>query len=116
MADISVRGYVNDPKDFTSAKGNNYQRFRLGVTQKDKQGNKTYASFYVTHFGEAVAEKDYVEVKGRLTVETRAKDGKTFTNLNVVADSVLPPDQEAPETSRQSDAAEPEEADPFKVD
>ena len=86
---LEARGYVKDVKKKTG-NGKEYCQFRLSVLQKtkdkDKNEVKTYVSVYVTHFGDAPPEDGYVTVKGWLTVQNREKDGKTYTNLNLLTD------------------------------
>lgn len=87
-------GYVQkkpEPKSKTSAGGKSYNVFQIGTKcGKDKDGKAQYAYLMVKDFsGGPCPEPDkFVEVVGSLSVSRNEKDGKTYTNLDVMADAV----------------------------
>lgn len=74
-----------------------YAHFRIAHNNgKNKDGTDKPATFlFVSAFGDAanfvaqyLKKGSSVEVYGSLAVEIREKDGKTYTNVNVMADRV----------------------------
>lgn len=84
---IETDGFANKVHD-----GGKFFRFDLANTRTDKKsGEKTKTYFRVTGFpgsSEMPQEGDIVSVKGKLEVSVVERDGKKFTNLNVVADQI----------------------------
>jgi hypothetical protein len=84
---IETDGFANKVHD-----GGKFFRFDLANTRTDKKtGEKTKTYFRVTGFpGSSTipGEGDIVSVKGKLEVTVTEKDGKKYTNLNVVASEI----------------------------
>lgn len=89
MADIKVRGFVNKPASRDGSKGK-FATFDLaeGVKQKDGTYKSTY--YRVTNFHSETPPEDgsRVEVSGWFKANKVERDGKTFMNLDIVAESL----------------------------
>lgn len=125
MATIEARGYVNHLEVKTSKGGNTYQTFSLGVKQKKKAyGSQpeqiTWANFQVTDFGGTeLADRNYVTVKGYLTVKDVEKDGskRTFLEVKATEIEVAPPFEGAEQNAPAPKAAtKPKPKAPVKDD
>jgi single-stranded DNA-binding protein len=84
MVKVTADGFVN-----RLVVGERYHRFDLATSRKDKKTGTVEKTFFrVTVFnGPPPEEGSLVVVDGNLVVEKREKDGKLYTNLNILADS-----------------------------
>lgn len=116
MSEITVRGYVNQPKTRESSKGQ-FATFTLAEQQKQKDGTKKKVYFDCVDFqNTAPAESAFVTVTGWFTVkEYTKKDGTTGQGLsiNVQKLEVAPP-LDGGETNRSAASATAAE-DPWKI-
>ncbi len=88
MAMIEVRGYVNKPSTFMDGK---HTRFTLAERQKqgkDKTPVKVFYDVVQWNTPEPPKESSFVSIKGYMDVVTTQKDGKTFKDLKISAQSV----------------------------
>lgn len=94
MANIEVRGYCNKPGSF---KDGQHGKFTLAEKVKGRNGAPDSRAYYnVVMFNQKAPEDgSYVTVKGRLNITTVEKEGKRYTNLDVIANDdgveVAPP-------------------------
>jgi hypothetical protein len=88
MAVIECKGYVNKPSTF--GPDGKHARFTLAERQlqgKEKTPVKVY--YDVTLWNQSPpAESSFATIKGYLNVEKVEKEGKTYTNLRINAQSV----------------------------
>lgn len=103
MAELNVRGYVNQPKVIQGTKGP-FSVFTLSEAQKQKDGTKTRVYYDCVNFASAEPppESSFVTLSGWFSVKKYTKkDGGEGTGLsiNVQKLEVAPPREGAPAKS-----------------
>ncbi len=116
MAEISVKGYVNNPKSRESAKGG-FSSFTLAERQKQKDGTFTKVYYDVVDFNspEPPPESSFATISGWLSVRKyQKKDGGEGTGLNINAQKIeVAPPRDGSSAAGGSSSAPPE--DPFDL-
>jgi len=92
MNNVEITGGIYNLKRIETSSGKPISLFGLRIyAGKDKDGKAKYGFIDCKYYGELpTADKELKDIKGRLSVNTWTKDGKTGSRPEIIVDSIEP--------------------------
>ena len=89
MNKVELTGKIYNVKVSTTATGKKISRFGLSIYNgKDREGKSQYGFIDCKYFGEVQPASNLKDISGRVTIDAWEKDGKKFSKVEILVDTI----------------------------